>query len=174
MSTCSWKVSRTYCFSQLLNVLRTHLRMPRTPLHLHLPLRTLSTTTTRLVIPRTAHVLGIRASPILSRSFSLASLFSPRKPVSTPSPSVVANIATIEADADVNPRDVRKQLALFDALMATKVKPAYDVVIARWERMCEFVSGNQCTSYRNTNRYDRTLQALSSSPTSRFKSISRL
>lgn len=123
-------------------MLRAQLRAPRTPLHPHLPFRSLSIAAPKIVIPRPVHALGLHKSPALSRSFSLASLFSPRKPVSTPPPSVVANVAALEADADANPQDVQKQLTLFDALMATKVKPAYDVIIARWERTCEFVSGS--------------------------------
>lgn len=75
-----------------------------------------------------------------TRLITLSSIFARQKPTPTPSPSVVANIATIEADANANPHDVQKQIALFDALVNTGVKPGYDVVIARWERMCEFVS----------------------------------
>ncbi|TFY64871.1 hypothetical protein EVJ58_g2334 [Rhodofomes roseus] len=44
----------------------------------------------------------------------------------------------MEAEASANPHDVHKQIALFEALVGTGVKPGYDVVIARWERMCEF------------------------------------
>jgi ATP-dependent metalloprotease len=53
---------------------------------------------------------------------------------------MIANIASIEASADANPHDVEKQVALFNALVDTQVKAGYDVVISRWERMCEFVS----------------------------------
>lgn len=87
--------------------------------------------------------------PVPIRSISLASIFGPRKPTATPSPSVVANIATLEADADANPQDIHKQTALYEALLATKVKPAYDTIIARWERTCTFVSlHNECDDSR--------------------------
>lgn len=46
----------------------------------------------------------------------------------------------MEAEANANPQDVQRQVALFEALVGTGVKPGYDVVIARWERTCEFVS----------------------------------
>lgn len=78
--------------------------------------------------------------PNHARPFSLSSLIFPKKAKPTPTPQVVASIATIEADADAHPQDPTKQLTLFDALATTKVKPAYDVIIGRWERMCEFVS----------------------------------
>lgn len=77
--------------------------------------------------------------PTSSRHFSLASLLTRSKPVQTPSPAVVANIALIEADANASPHDTQKQIALFEALVQTKNKAGYDLVIARWERMCEFV-----------------------------------
>jgi len=44
----------------------------------------------------------------------------------------------MEAEANANPHDVQKQIVLFEGLVGTGVKPGYDVVIARWERMCEF------------------------------------
>ncbi|CCM02099.1 uncharacterized protein FIBRA_04176 [Fibroporia radiculosa] len=75
------------------------------------------------------------------RLFSLASVFS-RRPTPTPPPTVVARVAAIEAEANANPYGVEKQVALFEALVGTDVKPGYDVVIARWERMCEFDSSN--------------------------------
>lgn len=48
----------------------------------------------------------------------------------------------MEAEANANPHDVQKQIILFEGLVGTGVKPGYDVVIARWERMCEFVSSS--------------------------------
>lgn len=57
----------------------------------------------------------------------------------SPSPLVVAHITRLEAEANVHPHDVVKQLALFQALADTKLKSSYDLVISRWERMCEFV-----------------------------------
>lgn len=52
---------------------------------------------------------------------------------------MVAHITRLEAEANVHPHDVVKQLALFQALADTKLKSSYDLVISRWERMCEFV-----------------------------------
>ena len=57
-----------------------------------------------------------------------------------PPPQVVANIASIEATADADSYDVEKQVALFEALLATDVKAGRDVLISRWERACAFVS----------------------------------
>ena len=79
-------------------------------------------------------------NPSLRRSFTLSSLFSPRtKPTPTPSPSTVADISLLEAAANINHNDVDKQLALYEALLATKVKAGYDTIISRWERLSEFV-----------------------------------
>jgi hypothetical protein len=75
------------------------------------------------------------------RAFSIGSIFGRgNKPPSTPSPLTVATIAGIEADANANPHDIAKQLTLFQALVDTGVKPGYDIVVSRWERMCTFVS----------------------------------
>lgn len=71
---------------------------------------------------------------------SLGTLFTRAKPIATPSPAIVANIARIEAEANSAPQDVNKQLALFQALIDTKAKAGYDLLVTRWERMCEFVS----------------------------------
>ncbi|KAL7283363.1 hypothetical protein ACG7TL_002793 [Trametes sanguinea] len=59
-------------------------------------------------------------------------------PSTLPPPEVVAKISKLEAEADAHPNDVEKQVALFEALVATKVKPGLDTVVARWERLCEF------------------------------------
>jgi ATP-dependent metalloprotease len=74
-----------------------------------------------------------------SRPLSLSSIFSRSKPLQTPSPLVVAHITRLEAEANVHPHDVSKQLALFQALADTKLKSSYDLIISRWERTCEFV-----------------------------------
>jgi ATP-dependent metalloprotease len=52
----------------------------------------------------------------------------------------VAKVARLEAEANANPDDVSKQLALFYALTETQVKAGYEVVMTRWERMCELVN----------------------------------
>ncbi|KAL0946900.1 hypothetical protein HGRIS_013063 [Hohenbuehelia grisea] len=77
--------------------------------------------------------------PLSSRRFlSLGSIFSRPKPAPHPSPLTVAQITRLEAEANANPENVDKQLALFQALLQTGVKAGYEVVISRWERMCEF------------------------------------
>ncbi|KAF8746143.1 hypothetical protein AX14_000189 [Amanita brunnescens Koide BX004] len=81
------------------------------------------------------------ASPVRvqsARAFSLASLFTRPTPKSIPSPHIVALITRLEADANVNPHDVHKQLALFRALVDTRMPSSYELVVARWDRMCEF------------------------------------
>lgn len=102
-----------------------------------------------------SHVLGLRTHisysrlslpyrfpdslPCTRRNLSLSTLFTRAEPAQTPSPAVVANVARIEADANAAPHDVPKQLALFEALIATEAKAGYDLIVTRWERMCEFV-----------------------------------
>ncbi|KAF4614907.1 hypothetical protein D9613_003054 [Agrocybe pediades] len=76
--------------------------------------------------------------PSTRRSLSLGSIFSRTKPEPTPTPQVVALITRLEAEANVHPHDVTKQLALFDALIDTKLKSSYELVVNRWEKMCEF------------------------------------
>ena len=79
-------------------------------------------------------------NPSFRRSFTLSSLFSPRtKPTQTPSPSTVADISLLEAAANINPNDVDKQVALYEALLATNIKAGFDTIISRWERLSEFV-----------------------------------
>lgn len=69
----------------------------------------------------------------------MPAFLSPRKVNPTPEPAVMAKILELEQVANAEPHNAQKQLAFFEALMQSAVKPAYDVVIARWERMCEFV-----------------------------------
>ncbi|EKM82685.1 hypothetical protein AGABI1DRAFT_104584 [Agaricus bisporus var. burnettii JB137-S8] len=80
--------------------------------------------------------------PPNSRTLSLGSIFSRNKPTPSPSPLVVAHITRLEAEANVHPHDVEKQLTLFNALLDTKLKTSYDLIITRWERMCEFDSSS--------------------------------
>ncbi|KJA27218.1 hypothetical protein HYPSUDRAFT_63481 [Hypholoma sublateritium FD-334 SS-4] len=81
-----------------------------------------------------------RLSPSLKniRPQLLGSIFSRPKSDPTPTPHVVALITRLEAEANVHPHDVSKQLALFQALLDTKLQSSYDLIINRWERMCEF------------------------------------
>ncbi|KAJ8078767.1 i-AAA protease yme1 [Marasmius tenuissimus] len=102
--------------------------------------RTLSSTATTSSLLR--HTTHYRAPCILNgshltRHLSLGSIFS-RSTAPSPSPTVVAHITRLEAEANVSPHDVTKQLALFEALRDTDMKSSYEVIISRWERMCEF------------------------------------
>ncbi|KAF9264692.1 ATP-dependent peptidase [Marasmius fiardii PR-910] len=126
--------------SQLCNSLRTSARPLRCS-SVFSQWRTLSTTpipTTNLLRHtthyRTPRILGISHS---IRQLSLGSIFS-RSTSPSPSPTVVAHITRLEAEANVYPHDVSKQLSLFEALRDTDMKSSYEVIISRWERMCEF------------------------------------
>jgi len=74
------------------------------------------------------------------RMLTLGSIFSRSKAEATPTPHVVALITRLEAEANVHPHDISKQLALLEALLDTKLNSSYELVVTRWERMCEFVS----------------------------------
>jgi len=97
-----------------------------------------------LLQQRSLSLLIIQQRPTLfhqqsTRFLSLASILSRPKPTAAPTPLVVAHITRLEAEANVHPHDVSKQLILFEALSNTKLKSSYDLIITRWERMCEFV-----------------------------------
>jgi len=97
---------------------------------------------TRYVLPPLS--LTRKLAPLNSRNLNLGLIFS-RNPAPSPSPLIVAHITRLEAEANVQPQDVEKQLALFRALMETKLKTSYELVINRWEQMCEFVGcRNSC------------------------------
>ncbi|KAG1831763.1 ATP-dependent metallopeptidase Hfl [Suillus variegatus] len=81
----------------------------------------------------------LTAQPCLRRALSL---FPWSKASSTPAPAVVAKVARLEAEANASPDDVARQLALYQVLVDTQVKAGYEVVITRWERMCEFNSAS--------------------------------
>ena len=128
---------------QLCSSLRTSVRSAR-PLR-HSPAfaqwRALSSATAAPSLLR--HTTHYRAPCIfngsqISRHLSLGSIFS-RPATPSPSPTVVAHITRLEAEANVSPHDVSKQLALFEALRDTDMKSSYEVIVSRWERMCEFV-----------------------------------
>ncbi|KAF5330739.1 hypothetical protein D9619_005757 [Psilocybe cf. subviscida] len=74
--------------------------------------------------------------PCSTRSLSLGSIFS--RPQKTPSPQVVALITRLEGEANVYPHDVAKQLALYQALVDTKLSKSYEIVVSRWEKMMNF------------------------------------
>ncbi|KIJ17405.1 hypothetical protein PAXINDRAFT_168077 [Paxillus involutus ATCC 200175] len=67
-----------------------------------------------------------------------ASFFPWSKATSTPSPDTVVEIARLEAEVNADPNDLSKHIALFKAMVGTKTKAGYDLVMSRWERMCEF------------------------------------
>ncbi|KIK57837.1 hypothetical protein GYMLUDRAFT_46049 [Collybiopsis luxurians FD-317 M1] len=108
-----------------------------TPVH---TCRTLSTSSLVQTHFRTFHRLP-PTTPSFTlftvRNLSLGSIFS-RKSSALPTPAVVANITRLEAEANVHPHDTSKQLVLFDALLDTKLKSSYELIISRWEKMCEF------------------------------------
>ena len=81
--------------------------------------------------------------PCSLRMLSLGSIFSRTRPVAAPTPLVVAHITRLEAEANVHPHDMAKQLALFEALLATNLKSSQELIITRWEKMCEFVSSSR-------------------------------
>ncbi|KAF6765201.1 ATP-dependent peptidase [Ephemerocybe angulata] len=91
----------------------------------------------KLALPRFSSPRVI-VVPCNRRQLSLGSIFGRSKPAPLPTPHVVAQITRLEAEANVQPHDVAKQVALFEALVATKMKSSYELVISRWERMCEF------------------------------------
>jgi ATP-dependent metalloprotease len=92
-----------------------------------------------LIIQQRPTLFQQQRSSTTARFLSLASIFSRPKPTAAPTPLVVAHITRLEAEANVHPHDVSKQLLLFEALSNTKLKSSYDLIITRWERMCEFV-----------------------------------
>lgn len=96
-----------------------------------------------LIVQQRPTLFHQQCSPT-TRLLSLGSIFSRPKPTAAPTPLVVAHITRLEAEANVHPHDVSKQLLLFEALSNTKLKSSYDLIITRWERMCEFV---RCISF---------------------------
>ncbi|KIO13359.1 hypothetical protein M404DRAFT_992931 [Pisolithus tinctorius Marx 270] len=77
--------------------------------------------------------------PCIRRSLSW---FTWSKPTATPSPETVAEIARLEAEANTDPNNVQAHEELFRALAATKTKAGYDLIMSRWERMCEANPGS--------------------------------
>ena len=77
------------------------------------------------------------SQPCIRRSLTL---FPWSKPTATPSPDTVAEIARLEAEANTDPNNAHAHEELFRALAATKTKAGYDLIMSRWERMCELVS----------------------------------
>lgn len=90
---------------------------------------------------------------------------------SPPSLDTAAEIAALEARANANPNDIPKQLAFFNALIATRTKEGYDTVIDRWEHTAERVSP-VFSHYRHAHRFPRTLPPYSSAPTTPLRYIS--
>ena len=117
------------------------LTVPGPMLHPRLPFPVRPLATGLGLRPATLKIEPLQTfNPLFRRSLTLSSLFGPRtKPTSTPSPSTVADISLLEAAANINHNDVDKQIALYEALLATKVKAGYDTIISRWERLSEFV-----------------------------------
>ena len=57
----------------------------------------------------------------------------------------VRQITQAEAEADADPSNVDAQVKLFRLLLESSRPAGRNVVVSRWERMCEFVSA--CTSF---------------------------
>lgn len=138
---------RRHCLLSSCSMLGLLARLPcarQHPVPLHpLFIRHISTPRTtsqilKFALPRFATPPGI-IGQCQRRQLSLGSIFGRPKPTPLPTPHVVAHITRLEAEANVHPHDVAKQVALFEALVATKMKSSYELVISRWERMCEFV-----------------------------------
>jgi hypothetical protein len=91
-----------------------------------------------------ARSTGLQSAPrqhtlLSTRYLSLGSIFGRSKVAPTPSPATIAGISRLEAEANAHPHDIDKQLSLFKELSVTKLRAGYDLIVSRWERMCEFV-----------------------------------
>lgn len=136
-----------FASSQLSGVLRASARPPQfsstTPNFRHLSTVTFHSSFRRAPLFTSNHLrtptVVFPSSFHARRLISLSSIFSRFKPLQTPSPLVVAHITRLEAEANIHPHDISKQLALFQALADTKLKSSYDLILSRWERTCEFV-----------------------------------
>lgn len=131
--------------SQLLGVLRHSSRRPPSifaPI-LSRSFSRIPPSTFSPIFLRTTHlhspVKVLAFAPCARRSISLKSIFSMGTPQPTPSPIAVAHISRLEGEANAHPTNVDKQLELFFALVETKTQAGRDLIMARWERMCEFV-----------------------------------
>ncbi|KAF9653112.1 ATP-dependent metallopeptidase Hfl [Thelephora ganbajun] len=114
-------------------------------------------------IPRSVHCdwSRMQANDLQDRTFSNSQSITPTprtKPTPTPSPSTVADISLLEAAANIDHNDVDKQIALYEALLATKVKAGYDTIISRWERLSEFDSPSPVL--RSDRAFELYLSAL--------------
>ncbi|KAJ6630799.1 peptidase family M41-domain-containing protein [Mycena sp. CBHHK59/15] len=95
------------------------------------------------------------------------------KPVSAPSPHVVVEISKLEAEADINRHDVAKQISLFQALVSTNFKQSYEVVISRWEKMCEFDPSSPVLHSSEAFRLYLTCLVNTEQPASIFPAVRR-
>ncbi|KAJ7046779.1 ATP-dependent peptidase [Mycena alexandri] len=117
-----------------------------------------------------------RTSPLIlsqSRQLSIGSIFSRPKPSQAPSPHVVVEISKLEAEADVNRHDVARQITLFQALVSTNFKQSYEVVISRWEKMCEFDPASPVLHSSEAFRLYLTCLVNSGQPASVFPAVRR-
>ncbi|KAJ7452414.1 ATP-dependent peptidase [Mycena galericulata] len=108
-----------------------------------------------------------------SRHLSLGSVFSRPKSSPAPSPHVVVEISKLEAEADVNRHDVAKQITLFQALVSTNFKQSYEVVISRWEKMCEFDPSSPVLHSSEAFRLYLTCLVNTGQPASVFPAVRR-
>ena len=94
-----------------------------------------------LTVPSRIQCRPHTVSLLITRPFSLSSLFKPSNPLSgTHPPVVVARISKLENAVDMNPTDIHTQLELFRELINTQSASGRNILMSRWERMSEFVS----------------------------------
>lgn len=149
-----------YTFYQLQGILRVSVARAIAPKPFLLA-RSFSVSTRRTLQSPSKFTYGRIPAPTPrnSRTLSLGSIFGRSKPEETPSPHTVALVTRLEAEANVHPHDVGKQLALFEALLETKLTSSYELVVNRWERMVEFVSySSVCASWSHSPCRHRILR----------------
>lgn len=83
----------------------------------------------------------------------------------------VRQITQAEAEADANPSNVDAQVKLFRLLLESSRPAGRNVIVSRWERMCEFVGAHSSYCCIDINYSRRTRLRLSSSPTKLFSTI---
>ena len=104
------------------------------------------------------------------KHISLQSLF--QRSSHTPSPRTVAEISKLEAIADSDPSNVASQVHLFQELLNTRSKTGRNIVMSRWERMCEFVCRSTSTCVNSSLTRVRIHPLPYFIRTKRFNSIS--
>lgn len=101
-----------------------------------------SSTVLKHALPRYSCTRTLPGSHRLLSFGSFDSISKHFKPRPTAQPEYAANLKKLQGDADADRHNVPRQVALFHALVDTGVKENLQVVLYRWESMCEFV---RCT-----------------------------